>query len=372
MARLSFATSCDLEGHPSSPAPPIEGAVQRMDQVNLAHNMPVYQYALSVLILAFLIGAFVFVLVPQLRLGKPPKFKGPALTGTAQVLSDRMLVGNETWKRRLTLKVEIPGHAPYDVKMNVSFDFITDRIAFGLDRQDRGPQPGRIVPVQVDSTNLQRVRIDYVKALPQPGSYGWPGTTTGSISYGAQPQFHGPQPPTTKGGGMTAPSWPPGWYPSPGGEPGQRYWDGSAWTEHRAVNRTSTTRVLPPVLLMLALFPGMLALVFFFFAASAHHNYSAGTPARATITDCSGGKDSHCWAEWTTADGRSGGGIIEGGLFDGSDRVGTTLDVHVNRKGIPYAPRAGLGSAVIGGVCLVVSISLLIGAATVFLIRKRR
>jgi uncharacterized protein DUF2510 len=31
------------------------------------------------------------------------------------------------------------------------------------------------------------------------------------------------------------PSWPPGWYPSPGGEPGQRYWDGYAWTEHRAV-----------------------------------------------------------------------------------------------------------------------------------------
>lgn len=26
---------------------------------------------------------------------------------------------------------------------------------------------------------------------------------------------------------------PPGWYPSPSG-PGQQYWDGSRWTEHRA------------------------------------------------------------------------------------------------------------------------------------------
>jgi hypothetical protein len=25
----------------------------------------------------------------------------------------------------------------------------------------------------------------------------------------------------------------PGWYPSPSG-PGQQYWDGSAWTQHRA------------------------------------------------------------------------------------------------------------------------------------------
>lgn len=27
---------------------------------------------------------------------------------------------------------------------------------------------------------------------------------------------------------------PPGWYPAPEGEPGRRYWDGTAWTEHRA------------------------------------------------------------------------------------------------------------------------------------------
>ena len=33
---------------------------------------------------------------------------------------------------------------------------------------------------------------------------------------------------------MTTPSTPAGWYPDPEGSGGQRYWDGFAWTEHRA------------------------------------------------------------------------------------------------------------------------------------------
>jgi hypothetical protein len=33
---------------------------------------------------------------------------------------------------------------------------------------------------------------------------------------------------------MTTPPTPAGWYPDPDGSGGQRYWDGSAWTEHRA------------------------------------------------------------------------------------------------------------------------------------------
>jgi Protein of unknown function (DUF2510)/Domain of unknown function (DUF4352) len=33
---------------------------------------------------------------------------------------------------------------------------------------------------------------------------------------------------------MTTPPTPAGWYPDPDGAGGQRYWDGSAWTEHRS------------------------------------------------------------------------------------------------------------------------------------------
>jgi hypothetical protein len=33
---------------------------------------------------------------------------------------------------------------------------------------------------------------------------------------------------------MTTPSTPAGWYPDPDGSGGQRYWDGSVWTEHRS------------------------------------------------------------------------------------------------------------------------------------------
>jgi hypothetical protein len=33
---------------------------------------------------------------------------------------------------------------------------------------------------------------------------------------------------------MTTPPTPAGWYPDPDGSGGQRYWDGSGWTEHRA------------------------------------------------------------------------------------------------------------------------------------------
>ena len=32
---------------------------------------------------------------------------------------------------------------------------------------------------------------------------------------------------------MTTPPTPAGWYPDPDGSGGQRYWDGTTWTEHR-------------------------------------------------------------------------------------------------------------------------------------------
>jgi hypothetical protein len=38
------------------------------------------------------------------------------------------------------------------------------------------------------------------------------------------------------------PSPPAGWYPNPGPEGGQRYWDGGQWTEHHAPGQAPARR----------------------------------------------------------------------------------------------------------------------------------
>ena len=45
---------------------------------------------------------------------------------------------------------------------------------------------------------------------------------------------------------MTTPPTPAGWYPDPDGSGGQRYWDGSAWTEHRAPGPQATPEPSEP------------------------------------------------------------------------------------------------------------------------------
>ena len=45
---------------------------------------------------------------------------------------------------------------------------------------------------------------------------------------------------------MTTPPTPAGWYPDPDGSGGQRYWDGSAWTEHRSPATPEPQRQRPP------------------------------------------------------------------------------------------------------------------------------
>lgn len=47
---------------------------------------------------------------------------------------------------------------------------------------------------------------------------------------------------------MTTPPTPAGWYPDPDGSGGQRYWDGFAWTEHRAPAAAPPPPVAPPPL----------------------------------------------------------------------------------------------------------------------------
>ncbi|MDT5186690.1 MAG: hypothetical protein QOI29_4848 [Mycobacterium sp.] len=45
---------------------------------------------------------------------------------------------------------------------------------------------------------------------------------------------------------MTTPPTPAGWYPDPDGSGGQRYWDGSQWTEHRSPAAPEPTEPPPP------------------------------------------------------------------------------------------------------------------------------
>jgi hypothetical protein len=54
---------------------------------------------------------------------------------------------------------------------------------------------GRTFAVQVDSADLQKVRVDFSQLMPQAGSFGLPGPTTGGMSYAARPPFNEPQPP---------------------------------------------------------------------------------------------------------------------------------------------------------------------------------
>ena len=128
-----------------------------------------YQYAGTVFVFALQGGAVIVILVRVVRMARPTQFKGPALTGTAQVLRSRMLFGNQTWKRRFGLRVEIPGRPPYDVAINASLDNNAAYIALGIDPRHLVVQPGRIVAVQVDSTNPRRVRFDFSRPMPQPG-----------------------------------------------------------------------------------------------------------------------------------------------------------------------------------------------------------
>jgi hypothetical protein len=131
--------------------------------------MTVGEYVGTAFVFALTIGALIYAVVMQVRMVSPAKFRGPALTGTARVLSDRMLFGtNATWQRRLTLRVEIPGRPPYDVKINVSLNTDAAQMALGPDRRHR---EGRIVSVRVDSANPKRVWIDFSKPMNQADEY---------------------------------------------------------------------------------------------------------------------------------------------------------------------------------------------------------
>jgi hypothetical protein len=171
-----------------------------MDLVNLAYNASptemvngwqLYQYAGTAFIFAVLIGAFIFFLVCEVRMARPTRFKGPALTGTAELLSlapagGLAAFGATSYRRPvywIGLRVEIPGRPPYDVT-------VTTPVGSGW-LWERAARPGGTYAAQVDSANPENVRFDYRQPVGTP------------------------------------PGW---WYPDPSGAQAQRYWDGRQWT----------------------------------------------------------------------------------------------------------------------------------------------
>jgi Protein of unknown function (DUF2510) len=170
-----------------------------MDLVDLAYNgashpLNVWQYGLSAMVLGLLIAP----LIIWVRMRRAAQFKGPALTGTAQLLSVARAGGLAafgvmqgtnsvipTYTKivcRIGLRVEIPGRAPYDVTVTTP---VGNTWLYNAKRN-----PGGTYVVQVDSANPENVRFDYLQPV---------GT-------------------------------PPGWYPDPSGAQAQRYWDGRQWT----------------------------------------------------------------------------------------------------------------------------------------------
>ena len=121
-----------------------------------------------------------FILAPR---RKAERFDGPALTGTAQVLSAARgggLVGLFAAGRsgvmcRFGLRVEIPGRQPYDASVTtiVGSGTLVALCVHGQRWEPGRPwhvKPGTTVAVQVDSTNPDKVLVDFSRMTQQPGS----------------------------------------------------------------------------------------------------------------------------------------------------------------------------------------------------------
>jgi hypothetical protein len=126
-------------------------AVEAMGIVPQIGHFLFHWYIVGPIIIALL--AVVFIRERKLR---NPEIRGHALTGTARVLSVEQSGGNETsLALRIGLRVEIPGHHPYDVSVQRSVKVIhVPRV-----------QPGATLPVQVDAANPQIVRIDFSQPI---------------------------------------------------------------------------------------------------------------------------------------------------------------------------------------------------------------
>jgi hypothetical protein len=92
-----------------------------------------------------------------------PKFDGPALTGTAQVLSVNWNFSFGSYSGMMYpigLRVEVPGYPAYDVTVKTSDGIYGPWLGWA--------QVGRTIALQVDSANLQKVRVDLSQPMPPP------------------------------------------------------------------------------------------------------------------------------------------------------------------------------------------------------------
>ncbi|ORV93926.1 hypothetical protein AWC11_04460 [Mycobacterium interjectum] len=171
-----------------------------MDWATVAADVPAHHLAsgwqyvaipFSFLVFAALIGNFVYLVVNALRPHRGPAFAGPALAGTAQVLSARGAIyfGGRSTVYRVGLRVAIPGHPPYDTK-------VTTRVEMGA---IAAVQPGATVAVQVDSSDPKKVRIDLGQPAPPPAAWAGSAPPAGVVGYGG----HAPSGATPPGSPMS-------------------------------------------------------------------------------------------------------------------------------------------------------------------------
>lgn len=104
--------------------------------------------------------------------GRERKIRGPALTGTGQILSVRTLGAVATYPRRVVcrirLRVDVPGHEPYEATARQNFT------PWVLDARIHA---GGSVAVRVNSTNPKHVQIDLNQPIHQPPQAGSVGST---------------------------------------------------------------------------------------------------------------------------------------------------------------------------------------------------
>jgi hypothetical protein len=111
------------------------------------------------------IGSIALAVTLYMR-SRNPTIRGPALTGTAQVLSIQTTgtMINQSYVLKIALRVQIPGRQPYDVTVSRQIHPI----------QMPAIQPGTVIPVQVDAANPQNVQFDFNRPVT-PWQAGPPG-----------------------------------------------------------------------------------------------------------------------------------------------------------------------------------------------------